>query len=132
MALAVPRVAPAAGTTGPTRLEHLHGHPVTRLHPPALRRGGADRFDDPDGLVARDERAAGMQLAGVLLVVGAAQPARLDPQETVVIADLGQRERLLHEVARGLQHEGPGVRRSVHGRVLVTTPRVLSARRRAH
>jgi hypothetical protein len=57
--------------------------------------------------VAGDEGEAGRQGAGVLLVVGAAKPARLDAQQAVVIADVRQRELAADELAELLQDERP-------------------------
>ena len=64
-----------------------------RCTPQRSAAAGAELLDDPDGLVPGDEGPAGVQLAGVLLVVGAAEAARLDPEEPVVGADLGERRR---------------------------------------
>ena len=107
--LAVALVSPPAGIALAARLEHLQGHAVTALHAPALRGTVAELLHDPDGLVAWDEGPAGVELAGVLLVVGAAQPARLDAEEPVVGPDPGEVERPLHQVSWRLQHEGAGV-----------------------
>ena len=49
----------------------------------------ARRLDDPDRLMAGDERESAREFAGVLLVVGAAQPAGLHADKRVVIADGG-------------------------------------------
>src|SRR5581483_12254655 len=63
-------------------------------------------FHDPDRLVAGHEGKPGREGAGVLLVVGAAQPARLDSQQPVVVADLGEVELARHQPPGLLQHQG--------------------------
>ena len=89
MALA-PAVLPVnAGLAITTGLENLHRHPIPRGHAPPLSSPRADRVDDPDRLMAGDERESAREFAGVLLVVGAAQPAGLHADKRVVIADGG-------------------------------------------
>src|SRR4051794_41681521 len=56
------------------RHEDLDGDAVAGVDIPALTGAGAHLLDDADGLVARDEREAGGESAGVLLVIGAAEP----------------------------------------------------------
>jgi hypothetical protein len=68
----------------------------------------ADRFDDTYGLVARHERIRRDERSGELLVVGSAQAARFNPQQTIVGADGGQREVDGGEVAGRREHEGGG------------------------
>src|SRR6266478_2332687 len=74
-----------------------HGHPIALAHAPARRRLSAYLFDDAERLVARDHGIRGVILvlrlrALVLLVVAAADAARLDPQQRVVGADRRPRE----------------------------------------
>ena len=79
--------APAA------RQERFHGHAVTRSEAPTLGRVGSDLVDDADGLVARHERVPQVdhpvELAPVLLDVGAADATGLDPKDRVVAPDAG-------------------------------------------
>ena len=51
--------------------------------------GVADALDDAHRLVPRYEREAAGQVARVLLVIGAAQSARLDPEHCIIVAMLG-------------------------------------------
>jgi hypothetical protein len=118
---AVAVVAAGTGVARPARLEHLQGDAISLLDAPALAGALPELLHDAHRLVPRDERAAGVELAGVLLVVGAAQAARLDQEEPVVGADLREVERLLHQSAGGFQDQGSGVRRGAHSGVLVTT-----------
>src|SRR5581483_4161391 len=59
------------------RLEHLDGDPVTDRDTPSRRGERTDRLDRADDLVPGHEREAGGQVTGELLVVRAAQAARL-------------------------------------------------------
>ena len=110
-------------------LEDLDRHPIPRGHPPPLRRPRADRFDDPDRLVAGDERESAREFAGVLLVVGSAQPARLNPNQRVVVAECGQRDVVDHEATRPFQHQRTRSRGVRHSRTL---NRVASRHERSH
>jgi len=67
--------------------------------------------------MARYERVSRVQLAGELFVVGAAQPARFDPQHAVVVADLGQVELARHQRPGRFEYKS-GRGRSNHGRIL--------------
>ena len=89
-------------------MEDLDGHTVAGLHAPPLRGLRADGLDDSDGLVAGHEGEAGRQRAGVLLVVGAAQAARLDAKEPIVVAHARQRQVASDELPRLLEHQGAG------------------------
>jgi hypothetical protein len=65
--------------------------------------------------MAGDERESAREFAGVLLVVGPAQPARQHADKRVVIADGGKREIVDHEATRPFQHQrarSRGVRHS--------------------
>ena len=75
-----------------TRQEDLDRDAVALAHTPPGRGARADALDDADRLVTGYEGEAGEQLAGELLVIGAAEPARLDAQQPVVVTDLGESE----------------------------------------
>ncbi len=113
MPLAVAEVAGQARSTRPARLERHNRHAVSRRHSPPLGRAVADVLDDTHDLVAGDERPGHSDPTRELFVVGAAQPARLDPKQTIVVADLRNGEAACFESARLLQHEraDPGVGR---------------------
>jgi len=96
-----------ARSTRPARLERHDGHAVARRHVPPLGRGGADIVDHAHDLVAGYEWPRHPDPAGELLVVGAAQPAGLDPEQAVVVADPRNGEAACLEPARLLQHERP-------------------------
>jgi hypothetical protein len=76
--------------------ERFDGDPVADVEAPPLGRVDPDLVDDADGLVAGDERVAqvddAVHLAPVLLDVGAAYAARLDPEDGVVAPDFGARQ----------------------------------------
>ena len=76
---AVPHVACAARRALTAAEEDLEGDPVALDHAPPAGRLGADALDHADDLMAGHEGPTGVQGARVLLVVGAAQAARLDP-----------------------------------------------------
>ena len=84
-------------------------------------------FDDADRLVAGDERSTRMELTGVLLVIGAAQAARLHDEEAVVGTDRREGEAALDEPAGSVEHESPGRpcvghrRRTLPGRLIPPT-----------
>ena len=105
VARAAPVLARPARRALAARQEHLDRDAIAGLHTPTRGRARADLLDDADRLVTGHERVAREQLAGELLVVGAAQAARLDAQERVVVADLGTRECTLGQPARCLQHQ---------------------------
>src|SRR5205814_9898 len=98
----------SAGRTGATGLEDLDRDAIARLHAPRLRSQRPDPLDDTDRLVARHEREPDGQRAAPLLVVGAAEATRLDPEHRVVIADRRHREVALAQPTRRLEHERPG------------------------
>ena len=112
-------LAPQAGGAGPARQEHLDRHPIPGIDAPALGRRGADLFDHADRLVAWHEGEASGQGPGELLVVGAAQAARLHPQQAVVVTEIGKGEHARREVARRLEHRCPRRRSSGHARLLI-------------
>ena len=82
---AVVVVAAEAERAAPAGEMGLQRHPVAHRHPPRPRRLGADLGDAPDRLVARDDGVAhdalGGEIAAILLDIGAAEPAGLDPQQ---------------------------------------------------
>jgi hypothetical protein len=80
------------------------------VHTPALCRGLAEALDDADGLVARDELISGSHHAGELFVVCSAKPACFDPEEAIVVSDLGHRHRAAKEVPGPFENQ----RRSFH------------------
>src|SRR5262249_54935131 len=76
----------------PPALARAHGHPIALAHAPARGGASADLFDDAERLVTRNDGIRRVILvlrlrALVLLVVAAANPARLDAQQAVVVAD---------------------------------------------
>src|SRR3989442_1460412 len=88
-----------------------HGDPIALAHAPARRRLSAYLFDDAERLVARDHGIRGVILvlrlrALVLLVVAAADAARLDPRRPVVGADRRPRELARLERARLGEDDG--------------------------
>ena len=76
--------ARSAGIAGTTRLEALDGHPVADGDTPCCRSGIADLDQHADGLMAGNEGRPDRQAAGEEFVVGAAEPARLDLEESRV------------------------------------------------
>jgi hypothetical protein len=96
---AEPVGARAARVTGPAGEEHLDGDPVPDPDAPAFECRRPRLLDDADHLVTGNELEGGPQMSGVLLVVGPAETARFDPQEAVVVPDLGERKPALLEVA---------------------------------
>src|SRR5207248_8267060 len=96
-----------AGLTVTARLEHLHRDPIADLHAPTLRGPRADGLENTHRLVAGHEGEPGGEGAGVLLVIGAAQPARLYPQDPVIVTHIRQRKSPGHQSPRCLEHEGP-------------------------
>jgi hypothetical protein len=108
MALAPPVLPGSAPLARSARQKDLDGDAVALGHTPPRRGTFADGVDDADRLVARDEGEAGRQRARVLLVIGAAEPARLDAEEAVVGADVGEREVTRCQPARLLEDEGAG------------------------
>jgi hypothetical protein len=94
-----------AGRAIATRLKHLDRDPVPGRYTPAPRGGRPDRLDDPDRLVTGDQRKPAGKLAGVLLVVGPAQPAGFHPQQRVVLAQNGNGDLPEHQPARRFQYQ---------------------------
>ena len=88
VALAAAVRAGAARVALAARLEDLDRHPVADLHAPALgrRRAPTASITPTDSWPGTKAKPAG-ERAGVLLVVGAAQAARLDAEQAVVVAD---------------------------------------------
>src|SRR5262249_23163116 len=97
--------ARAAGVADAARLEHLHRDTLAAPDAPPAGRCLADRTDHAHRLVPGHEREAGRQVTRVLLVVGAAQPARLDAQQGIVVAGLGDGELASDERARLLEYQ---------------------------
>ena len=93
-------VAPAAG------LEHLDRHPLADPDTPGLRGAVSDRLYDPHRLVPRDERQPAGQHTGELLVIGAAEPACLDPEQGVVPSRRRNGELPPHQAPRSLENQG--------------------------
>src|SRR5207237_9194114 len=94
---------PRARLPAPARLAlsaavaRAHGHPIALAHAPARRRVSADLFNDAQRLVPGDHRIRRVVLVRrlrtfVLLVVAAADTARLDTQQRIVGADRRPRE----------------------------------------
>ena len=106
VALAAAVLTSPARVAGAAREKHLDGHAVAEPDAPPFGRRIADGLDPAHGLVAGDEAEARRDRPGEQLVVGAAEPARFDPQQSVVVADLGPRELSAHERARLLEDEG--------------------------
>ena len=86
---ATPVFALGARGARTARLEHLDRDPVASSDAPTPSRSWTDLFEYAHGFVTGHELESAVELAGVLLVIGAAQPAGLDPQQRVVGADLG-------------------------------------------
>jgi hypothetical protein len=86
-------------------LEDLDRDSIADLYAPPLRRPITDALDDADRLMPWDEREARRQMTGVLLVIGTAQPTRLDPQQAVVITERRQRQLVRYELPRCFEHE---------------------------
>jgi hypothetical protein len=66
---------------------------------------GADGVDGPDGLVTGNEREPARELAGVLLMVGPAQPAGRHPHQRIVVAEVRERKLPDDQAARRFQHQ---------------------------
>ncbi|MNY54371.1 hypothetical protein D3C86_1902350 [compost metagenome] len=88
-----PRVlARYAICTVPARDDRLDRDTVAFPHMPTLRCRGPDALDESHDLVAGHDRHASAPIAEVtepLLIVGAAQTTGFDPQDRVVVVDLG-------------------------------------------
>jgi hypothetical protein len=98
----------ATGTTfiaRAARLEHLDRDTIADLHAPSLGRTRADALDDAHGFVPGDEGEARGQVPGVLLMICAAEPTRLDAQKAVVVTQPRQLEFSRHEVPWRFEHE---------------------------
>jgi hypothetical protein len=85
-----------------------HRHPVAHANAPSLGRPVAERLDDTDGLVPRDEGEARGNGAGEQLVIRAAQATCLHAQQSVVLADRRHRDLAVHKVARRLEDQRLG------------------------
>ena len=109
VALAAPVEPCSALVAVAARQEHLDCHSLPRADAPPLGRGVTQLLDHADHFVPGDERVPVGDVTRVLLVVGAAQAAGLDPQQTVVGADVGQVEAALLERTR-LGEDQPGCR----------------------
>ena len=72
-----------------------------------MLRVDADGGDNAHRLVPGNERVARVQLARVLLVIGAAETACLDSQQRIVSTDRGDRELALGQCARRVEDERP-------------------------
>ncbi len=70
---------------------------------------GSGLLDDTDHLVTGDELERSLEMPGVLLVVGPTEPTGLDSEESVLLADLGQRNLAPFQPTRLAQHGGRGV-----------------------
>src|SRR5207248_7570845 len=95
----------------PAAVARAHGDPLALGHAPARARAGADLLDNAERLVSRDHGIRRVVLvlrlrALVLLVVAAADPARLDAQQRVVGADRRPRELARLERARLGEDDG--------------------------
>ena len=88
-------------TTG--RPRRRRGRPTRTPHRSAAR--APTRSTTPTDSWPGTKAKPGGQGAGVLLVVGAAEPARLDAQQPVVVADLGESELARLELARRGENE---------------------------
>jgi hypothetical protein len=87
------------------RLEDLDRDAIAGGYAPPLSGSRADDLDDPDHLVAGNERETATQDAGVLLVIGATESARLDPQQPGIVADLRTGQFVGAKAPRLLEHE---------------------------
>src|SRR5205807_10536204 len=99
---AVPVGTLEAGPSTSAGLEDLNRHPLAWRHAPAPGRRVPHALDDADHLVAGHEAEGPRQRAGVLLVVRAAQAARLHPEHAVVGTDVGDGQVPLAKHARRL------------------------------
>ena len=121
-------LAASAGEVGFER------HPVADRNAPGARRVGADFGDAPHRLVPRDDGVAhdalGGEVAPVLVDVGAAETARLDPEQRLLGPD---RRHLvlvgLDPPVRDLDHD-PGFHAASAGRTrrAISAPRSRSTR----
>jgi hypothetical protein len=69
--------------------EHrLHGYAIADVDAPSLGRPVADRLDDADRFVPRDDRHFNRQDTVELFVIATANAARFDPQQPRVRVDL--------------------------------------------
>ena len=97
----------SASRAGPARLEYLDSRAIAGDYAPALRRPRSDGLDRAHRLVTGNEGEPARQLAGVLLVVGPAQPAGFHPHDRIVVADHRDRKLPDNEAARALQYQRP-------------------------
>src|SRR5437773_3335925 len=95
-----------AMATGDHRLDR---NAVTLSHIPSLGGLRPDSFDEPNHLVAWNDRHAAAPPSDVplpLLVIGTAEPTAFNPQNPLLRADLGKREFAKLKVTRALEHRG--------------------------
>ena len=85
MAATPPVLAGPAQVALHARQEHGDRDAIPGAHSPTLRGARSDLLDDANRLVTGDEGEPGKQVARELLVIGSAQTARLDPQQSVVV-----------------------------------------------
>lgn len=108
MTLAATVDARGTGSALAARHEHLDSDPVAKRDAPAFEGVAAGPLDNADDLVTGDETERRREVTGVLLVVGAAQTARLDAEDPVVLADLGERKAASLNQAGPTQHRRLG------------------------
>src|SRR5262249_17626821 len=119
-----------AGLALAAGLEHLHRHALAGTHAPSGLRILADRLQHADHLVAGNEGVGGGQMAGVLVVVGAAEAAGLDAEPALARADGRQREAAALEAPRLGQHQRLGAHFASSSRVKAArTARIASTAR---
>ena len=99
----------AAGPANPTGLDDLDGDPSTGGEAPPRRRLMADLVDDAHDLMAGNELEGRFDVAGELLVVGPAEPTRLDAEDGVAGAHTGKRQSASLELARSDENQCLGV-----------------------
>src|SRR5262245_38746598 len=105
------RLPAPAGLTLTAPVARAHGDAIALGHSPACGRVAADLFDHAERLVARNDGIRRVVLvlrlrALVLLVVAATDPACLDAQQAVVVADHRARKRPRLERARLGEDDG--------------------------
>ena len=98
-----------------TRQHRFDRNAIADVDFPAARRAIADLGDASERLVARYHRHRRAQLAFELLVVGAADAARLDAQDRRIVVDVGDRDVARFERPnRRLHHRERGARQRAH------------------
>ncbi len=96
---AAPVLPTQARLTFTARSEHFDRDPLTGRDAPTRCSLIADLLEHPHDLVARDEGERSREMSAVLLVIGAAQAARLDAQDRRVCGDVGDGKRASLEAA---------------------------------